>query len=345
MSSKEVIDRGEDMEESWEWLDRGLDIHHHSIIPLGNAQSGYINRGISFSTLKHGDIFVKFNEKNHARDMFKGERTSLETLHRTGTVKVPLPIQVVCHDSGGAALVMRHLRMRPLSVEGETKLGQQLAQMHLNNPRKLQRRPLSVDLLAAEADSGQDHFGFPVPTSCGYFLQDNSFVKEWQAFITRKMDQAITTFVKRTSNVEFAKLWLEAEQNIEGLFASLKGPIYPSLLHGDLWRLNAAELDQEGSAVPVIFDPSSFYGHHEFDLAASTIIGSPFGAAFHEAYHSLIPKERGFLQRQSLYKLFYFFNQHNHLDGGYRDSSSPPPLLSFEVGLNLLRELSASDAA
>ena len=103
-----------------------------------------------------------------------------------------------------------------------------------------------------------------------------------------------------------ARLWQSALPNIPQLFADLE-EIRPSLLHGDLWPGNAAEIDEpseDEQPVPVVFDPACFYGHHEFDLAVSAFfVSSQFGPEFNEAYHELIPKAKGFEKRQALYKL------------------------------------------
>ena len=39
----------------------------------------------------------------------------------------------------------------------------------------------------------------------------------------------------------------------------------------------------------VVFDPSSFYGHHEYELAIAQMFGG-FSRAFFSEYHSLVPK-------------------------------------------------------
>lgn len=59
------------------------------------------------------------------------------------------------------------------------------------------------------------------------------------------------------------------------------------------------------SPIPlVIFDPASFYGHHEFDLAGATLFGG-FTKEFFDAYHRHMPKAPGFGGRQKLYQLFH----------------------------------------
>ena len=57
----------------------------------------------------------------------------------------------------------------------------------------------------------------------------------------------------------------------------------------------------------VAFDPASFYGHHEFDLAIAGMFGG-FSKAFYDAYHKEIPKEKGFNKRHQLYQLFHHLN-------------------------------------
>jgi fructosamine-3-kinase len=57
----------------------------------------------------------------------------------------------------------------------------------------------------------------------------------------------------------------------------------------------------------VIFDPASFYGHHEFELGIAGMFGG-FSAEFYNAYRQLIPKAAGFDERHKLYQLFHYLN-------------------------------------
>lgn len=59
--------------------------------------------------------------------------------------------------------------------------------------------------------------------------------------------------------------------------------------------------------VTVAYDPASFYGHHEFDLAITKMFGG-FSSQFYTAYHSLIPQSPGFTTRSNLYLLFHYLN-------------------------------------
>ncbi|KAF4528576.1 hypothetical protein B566_EDAN015723 [Ephemera danica] len=72
--------------------------------------------------------------------------------------------------------------------------------------------------------------------------------------------------------------------------------------------------------IPVIFDPASFYGHSEYELAISSMFGG-FGKTFYTEYHKKIPQAPGFCERQDLYKLFHNLNHWNHFGTGYRTAS------------------------
>ncbi|OBS71001.1 hypothetical protein A6R68_00498 [Neotoma lepida] len=101
---------------------------------------------------------------------------------------------------------------------------------------------------------------------------------------------------------------------IPDLFSGIE--IVPSLLHGDLWCGNVAEDDQG----PIIYDPASFYGHSEFELAIALMFGG-FPRPFFTAYHRKIPKAPGFDKRLLLYQLFNYLNHWNHFGREYRSPS------------------------
>nr|XP_027777999.1 fructosamine-3-kinase isoform X2 [Marmota flaviventris] len=101
---------------------------------------------------------------------------------------------------------------------------------------------------------------------------------------------------------------------IPDLFCGLE--IVPALLHGDLWSGNVAE-DDEG---PIIYDPASFYGHSEFELAIALMFGG-FPRSFFTAYHRKIPQAPGFDRRLLLYQLFNYLNHWNHFGREYRSPS------------------------
>ncbi|XP_007433947.1 ketosamine-3-kinase isoform X1 [Python bivittatus] len=285
--------------------------------PAGHSGGGCISHGESFHT-DHGKVYVKCNAKAEARRMFDGEMASLTTILQTQTVKVPKPIKVIDLPEGGALFVMEHLDMRSLNRHAE-KLGIQLADLHLHNQKLGEKLKKDANAIGKSEDQMDIHFveefGFNSVTCCGYLPQVNDWQQDWVNFFTRQRIQPQMDLIEKNSgDREARELWAQLQLKIPSLFGELK--IVPALLHGDLWGGNVAE-DDSG---PVIFDPASFYGHSEYELAIAGMFGG-FSGSFYSAYHSKIPKAAGFDKRLKLYQLFHYMNHWNHFGGGYRGSS------------------------
>ncbi|KAK1785582.1 hypothetical protein P4O66_018943 [Electrophorus voltai] len=187
-----------------------------------------------------------------------------------------------------------------------------------------------------------DRFGFHVVTCCGYIPQVNDWQTDWVSFYTQQRLQHQLGLVEQAyGDREARELWASLQNfllysvsqsspqgplddphiscvqstpyqlKVPQLFSGVE--VEPALLHGDLWSGNVAEyLDG-----PIIFDPASFYGHSEFELAIAGMFGG-FGRRFYDAYHQKIPKAPGFEQRLKLYQLFHYLNHWNHFGSGYR---------------------------
>nr|XP_019591218.1 PREDICTED: ketosamine-3-kinase [Rhinolophus sinicus] len=288
-----------------------------SVKATGHSGGGCISQGQSYDT-DIGRVFVKVNAKAEAKRMFEGEMASLTAILKTDTVKVPKPIKVLAGPGGGAVLVMEHVDMRSLSRHA-AKLGAQLAALHLDNKKlgeRLQKEAGTVGRGGGQVERPfVDQFGFDVVTCCGYLPQVNDWQKDWVAFYAQQRIQPQMAMVEQGSgDREALELWSALQLKIPDLFRDLD--IVPALLHGDLWAGNVAE----DSAGPVIFDPASFYGHSEYELAIAGMFGG-FGRSFYSAYHSEIPRAPGFEKRLQLYQLFHYLNHWNHFGSGYRGSS------------------------
>ncbi|KAK3744970.1 hypothetical protein QZH41_008501 [Actinostola sp. cb2023] len=259
----------------------------------GHYGGGCINEGQSFKT-DSGDVFVKSNKKDGSRLMFEGEYNSLDAIIKTGMVRVPKPIKVLDHPEGtGAMLVMEHMDIGSLkNPEYQALLGQELARLHLYNLDKLNK---------GDSDA-VTKFGFHTTTCCGYISMSNEWSQDWLTFyINTRLEAQIERVLKEHDDLELQELWAKLKAKIPEYFAGLE--IKPSLLHGDLWGGNIGEIESG----PVIFDPASFYGHHEFELAIAGMFGG-FSTEFYNAYHQLIPKADGFEERHNLYQLFHYIN-------------------------------------
>ena len=87
----------------------------------------------------------------------------------------------------------------------------------------------------------------------------------------------------------------------------------PSLLHGDLWGGNASfdENDQ-----PVVFDPATYFGDRETDLAFTEMFGG-FSSELYHAYEESWPLAGGYERRKRLYNLYHELNHFNLFGGSY----------------------------
>lgn len=285
------------------------------LICYGRGGGGCINEGQSYTIDDGSTIYVKYNKKNGARQMFEGEFASLATIAKTNTIKVPKPLYVADNQSG-ALLVMEHLDMTSLGSRMGAQLGKELALMHLHNSKRIQS---SRNFVGSPEELTVAEFGFDLPTCCGYLPLENSWHKDWVHFYSNQRLNSQMNMDEVKTDREAQELWGHLLRKIPQLFKGLT--IYPSLLHGDLWGGNVAQLKTTSSdEAPVIFDPASFYGHHEFEFGIVTMFGG-FNSDFFEAYHGVIPKSPGFDKRMELYRLFHNLNHWNHFGSGYRGSS------------------------
>ncbi|XP_078729021.1 ketosamine-3-kinase-like isoform X2 [Lampetra fluviatilis] len=263
-----------------------------SVRPLGAAAGGgCISAGQSYETGR-GRVFAKINVKSGMK-----------------VIEIP---------TGGALLVMEHLDMKSLN-RGSGLLGQQLAEMHLHNRKigeRLHKEEKTIGKVPGQEDVEYvDKFGFHTATSCGYIPQLNEWQEDWVTFFSRQRLQLQLDMIEKDyGDRETRELWSQLQLRLGDFFRGVE--VVPALLHGDLWTGNAAEIN-EG---PVIFDPASFYGHSEYELAISGMFAS-FSSTFYSSYHALIPKSEGFDKRQKLYQLFHYLNHWNHFGTGYRGSS------------------------
>lgn len=87
-----------------------------------------------------------------------------------------------------------------------------------------------------------------------------------------------------------------------------------SLVHGDLWNGNAAFL-KDGT--PVIFDPATYYGDRETDLAMTEVFDG-FTNDFYEAYDEAWKIDDNYKIRKNIYCLYHALNHMNLFGNGYR---------------------------
>lgn len=259
-----------------------FDISHHHGVGGGCISAAYELVG------KDGrSFFVKTNGAD-GYDMFDAEAQGLKAMADTATVTVPRP-----HSwgvaNGQSYLVMDYL---PLGGSGSpAELGRQLAAMHrATAPR----------------------FGWQRDNTIGSTPQPNEWNADWIDFWARRRLGFQLDLAARKGHG--GRLRDKGERVLEG-FAVLFDDYtpLPSLLHGDLWSGNYG-FTRDGR--PVIFDPATYYGDREADLAMTELFGG-FGGEFYAAYEEDWPLDAGYGIRKTLYNLYHILNHVNLFGSGY----------------------------
>ena len=135
----------------------------------------------------------------------------------------------------------------------------------------------------------------------------------WVAFFR---DQRMAYQIELAGEASLSRQWqttLDATNGLADLFEGVD--VKPSVLHGDLWSGNVAAVEGE----PCIFDPATYYGHHEAEWGMSWC--ASLGPAFWEGYRELIPEDPGFRKREALYELYHKLNHYNLFGGMYLGDS------------------------
>ena len=232
-------------------------------------------------------FFVKVTgEANHA--MLTAEADALLAIAQTGAIRVPRVI------AGGEAARAAFLVLEWLDiVDGgrDGSLGRALASLH-------------------EATSPR--FGWHRDNAIGATPQANDWSDDWAAFFRDRRLRPQLELAERNGYI--GTLRRGGAELLERIPRLLDGhrPT-ASLLHGDLWAGNAGRLRDR---IPVIYDPATYYGDREADLAMTELFGG-FGPAFYAAYAEALPLPAGYGTRRTLYNLYHVLNHLNLFGAAY----------------------------
>ncbi|MDX8402149.1 MAG: fructosamine kinase family protein [Mariprofundaceae bacterium] len=236
------------------------------------------------------DFFLKLHDAAHAA-MFDAEFEGLAALRASGAIRVPAPIARGVAD-GTAWLLLEYVPMGSSGPAGMARLGAQLAAMH---------RCLS--------ENGR--FGWHRDNTIGSTPQPNGWMADWADFWReRRLRHQLALLARKGAP---RRLLEDGERLCERVPVFIDHAPAPSLLHGDLWGGNKGF---DASGTPVIFDPATYYGDREADLAMTELFGG-FSADFHDAYRAEWPLDAGYAVRRDLYNLYHVLNHANLFGGGY----------------------------
>lgn len=261
-----------------------------SILDRISVGGGCINQGYKVSG-SNTEYFVKLNDANQV-EMFAAEALGLKQMYATKTITVP---QTVCYGiaENSSYIVLEWLYLAGRNNQGWTEMGRQLAEMHREGTSK--------------------QFGWDRNNTIGSTPQINSWMNNWSDFFAeQRIGYQLKLAKRRGGKFPESNLVVDA---VRDKLANHQPQ--PSLVHGDLWSGNAA-IAEDGS--PVIFDPATYYGDRETDLAMTELFGG-FPGAFYDGYNEAWQLDQGYEQRKSIYNLYHVLNHFNLFGGGYANQA------------------------
>ncbi|MEO1342169.1 MAG: fructosamine kinase family protein [Cyanobacteria bacterium J06635_13] len=256
---------------------------------IANTQSvsgGCINQGYRVSS-SDAVYFVKINTASQV-EMFAAEALGVKQMSATQTITVPQP---VCWGTAGNSsyIVLQWLDFARGDDRSWTAMGHQLAALH--------------------REGTNENFGWSQNNTIGSTPQINTWMSNWADFFAQQRIGYQLKLAQRRGG-SFPELNLVVD-TVRDKLADRKPQ--PALVHGDLWSGNAA-IAADGS--PVIFDPATYYGDRETDIAMTELFGG-FPSAFYRGYNEAWQLDDGYQQRKNIYNLYHVLNHFNLFGGSY----------------------------
>ena len=255
-----------------------------------SVSGGCINQGYKVSG-GNVEYFVKLNQASQV-EMFAAEAVGLEQMYATKTITVPQPICWGIADNS-SYIVLQWLNLDRGSDRSWIEMGRQLAAMHRKGTK--------------------NSFGWERNNTIGSTPQINTWMDNWADFFAeQRIGYQLRLAKRRGGNFP------DINKVVDAVKARLSDrQPQASILHGDLWSGNAA-IAADGA--PVIFDPATYYGDREADLAMTELFGG-FPAAFYRGYNEVWQLDDGYRQRKSIYNLYHVLNHFNLFGGGYANQA------------------------
>lgn len=251
--------------------------------------------------------FIKSARNGYS--MLRAEYEGVKAMADTSTIRVPAPIAFGKHEESPsisrAFCLFEYLEFCGGGSGGQFELGVMLAKMHQKG-------------ISPNTDAP---FGFPVDNTIGATFQPNlPWHDNWADFwdVLR-----LGHMLNLTDNVGMPKEKIELlrQKTRELLALEARGgdPVVASIVHGDLWGGNKGFVKDpavKGGIAPTIFDPASYYGDREVDVAMTYLFGG-FNSDFYDGYESVWPLSEGHEKRRTVYNLYHILNHDVLFGGGY----------------------------
>ncbi|MEH2433645.1 MAG: fructosamine kinase family protein [Nostoc sp.] len=258
---------------------------------------GCINQGYAISN-GETTYFLKINQASQAA-MFEAEAMGLKEMLATTSIRVPNPI------CWGVAENYSYIVLEWL------ELGSGNSNSSLRDAPRWEE--MGRKLAAMHKASSSQGFGWKINNTIGSTPQINTWTADWTEFyIKHRLGYQFQLARQKGGNFPSSEKLLAAIPEL------LAHQVQPSLVHGDLWGGNAGCTN---SGEPVIFDPATYFGDREVDIAMTELFGG-FPAAFYQGYNKAFPLDPGYEQRKTLYNLYHILNHFNLFGGSYASQAN-----------------------
>ncbi|RSL89365.1 hypothetical protein CDV31_015901 [Fusarium ambrosium] len=241
--------------------------------------------------------FLKIGTGDNGLSMLRGEFEGAKVIHKYTPGGIPRPIAwgTFKSDPNTHFYLCEFVDMgNEPELPDVGKFATMLADLHSNS--------------MADEDA-PDEFGFHVMTHQGSMYQEISWCKTWEEMYTRRFQSFVDQ--ERVSQGPSEELDEIVPQFMSKVIPRLLRPlgthgrsIKPVVLHGDIWYGNLAKNRATGE--PIYFDPSVFWGHHEFDLGTMLTerygLGSKWMDEYSEIFKPSEPRDE-FDDRNDLYSI------------------------------------------
>eukprot|EP00792_Barthelona_sp_PAP020_P010101 TRINITY_DN3373_c0_g1_i1.p1 TRINITY_DN3373_c0_g1~~TRINITY_DN3373_c0_g1_i1.p1 ORF type:complete len:271 (+),score=59.72 TRINITY_DN3373_c0_g1_i1:34-813(+) len=149
------------------------------------------------------------------------------------------------------------------------------------------------------------------------FIGDNRQINDWNDnwvdfFITCRLEYQLSLLSSLYSDLkaEIRSLYEKIPKLFENYIPEC------CLVHGDLWQGNIGVTYDNKEEKVCIFDPASYWGDAEVDLAMIELfVAVPND--FYDGYRSIRNIDSGYFKRKSLYNLYHLLNHLNLFGWGY----------------------------
>ena len=255
---------------------------------------GCINQTQVLSLSNGEKVFLKYND-HPPENFFAAEVKGLQLLGETKDgPRVPRPLGI---DPGSKPRFLILEYIEPSSTGGR---------FHIRFARAL----------AAVHRVTQDRYGLDHDNFIGRTIQKNTLESDGVTFFRDHRIRFQQELARKTRGLprdidRRLDRFAERLENLLGLADET-----PALLHGDLWSGNY--LAGPGQ-VPCIFDPATYFGPREADLAMTELFGR-LPQTFYDAYHEVFPLQPGYAERKPIYNLYHLLNHFNLFGGSYLSS-------------------------